>query len=1704
MGIKKYAQKSAAFIIIFAMVSGFVPSLPVAAADISVFVTGAYIDAVKNAAYGDTITVTGQAAPAEPAKLEIPSGVTVVWEAVYTGSLDRARYLLTLSGEGTFKLNGEISNGAGGALNVTGEGLTVNINGRLSADSPSAVALNIAANKVKVNINGGIMTSGGASSNINVASGCEDVTINVFGGEVLSVPNGNVINDSGQNTAIKITGGTLTSEKASAIKSTGDRSAVEISGGTISNAAGNNLTPAIDMQGNMGGTFEVNIKVGQNGIVRSTSQNGYALQTKGSVEISDNAQITAVNGRAVNLVGEYSAAYIKGGTVKTTGNGTAVSSATTPGVDVTNTKIIIEGGLVCSEGGNAVNITGANSELTISGGQIKAGAGNAVNAENTALNSKITIKGGEVTAESGLAVKTPNTIIISGGFVFAYGKSIGEVVSAAKSTFPANFPTSDGIVAAWNKPGTAHPVYTENTVENLTVLPAGSVKWAQNTGGGAWDGINYSKGATSGFFMLDKVIVHSAGLQPDGLIFNIADGEFYIGSVGAGKELGHLKYSWSWSGGVLTLENFRWMTYSPVALTVLGGENITINPVGINSFIAAEAKDTSTGILIKNTGILSFANITITGNGAIDASASDGVGIDMGGRTLKMEECTSIITASGEGEAINNTNPILPGGYTYKTAANPDGTSAKTFSVVPAPSPGGAAYKYSAGNKYVQIQAHKPHELKPKDAFIISPARSGNKYFWGEIVSIQEIPAQYQLPSPYNAVISPALGHITSTQGPAQSYPSKIEVFKAWKSDNGGIFENENSKSTKFTMPDNDAAVTAERQTAHKLWVDGGGFIFVPDQSNPQNSVGNPALGYYLPGDEIPLKPIGQIPDTQYFGGWVAVPEKSSASVVFYTYEPTGDEFENPNYGYTKLTMPDRDIIITGSILSKENLNKERYDLTVITSGAPGTVISNILPGTTEILSAEIPAGMAFERWEWKFDVPPLPPATPYTGAFVNDRIAIGAQFIMGEGNITVTAVYKKITYNLAVVNGTIKGVVISGKLDTEKTGPAFAEGDIISIEPDPPDSPRREFYGWDIKTNGSFNENGLFVMPASATQVAAKYDTVYLLTVIGGTGSGLYRKNEKIEITAEAENGVFGIGPVSDLKGFLPRECPLFIKAFESWKSGGGGSFENADLISTNFTMPESDVIITGTQTAYKLWVSKDGYIDNSENDPDIKLGYYPPGTEVFLTAVFPGTENDYYFEGWSAETSRGSSLPEPYTYETTNLEFSHPNSVFTKLTMPERNIIITANWLENNAGGNELDHNPHTLTIVNGKGSVSDGGEQESVLTIPAGTWVTITADESSEGCEFFYWKIIGDATNGSYKGSFINITEKKTTFMMGESDMTVFAKYKYKLTVINGAGGGLYAEGDKVKITADPRPGYNFTGWRVISGGAVPANPSSPETAFIMPANISVIEACYTKIISVYTPDPFLPDTNTSAPDPKTDAAKGSDTAGESEKAPDKPADQDQKFTKEHISYIKGRGENMFAPGENIKRAETAQMFFNLLSGGRVKKSKTFPDVPNGAWYEQAVCALAAEGFLLGFPDGTFRPEAGITRAEFAAIVVRIEANSEFSAAPNKFTDVPNSHWAYEYINTAADKGWILGYENGSYKPDSPITRAEAVTLLNRVLGRAADKEYIASHSELPGFSDVPQSYWAYFDIAEAHTAHLYEISENCEKWKEILSE
>jgi len=211
-------------------------------------------------------------------------------------------------------------------------------------------------------------------------------------------------------------------------------------------------------------------------------------------------------------------------------------------------------------------------------------------------------------------------------------------------------------------------------------------------------------------------------------------------------------------------------------------------------------------------------------------------------------------------------------------------------------------------------------------------------------------------------------------------------------------------------------------------------------------------------------------------------------------------------------------------------------------------------------------------------------------------------------------------------------------------------------------------------------------------------------------------------------------------------------------------------------------------------------------------------------------------------------------------------------------------------------------------------------------------------------------------------------------------------------------------------------------------------------------------------------------------------------------------------DHFAFMQGYPDGTFGPNRNMTRAEAVVMFSRLLAEGMNMtvnhRNNAYPDVAASAWYSNQVGYMYTLGVLADYSrDNRFRPNDPVTRAEFATLAAHFDNLTLTST--NKFSDVSSSHWAVKYINSAAAKGWITGYPNGTFMPESNIARAEVVTLVGRMLDRTADSAFLAANaSSLPrSYSDITPSYWGYLAIMEASLGHDYVMEDDKERWTKV---
>ena len=336
-----------------------------------------------------------------------------------------------------------------------------------------------------------------------------------------------------------------------------------------------------------------------------------------------------------------------------------------------------------------------------------------------------------------------------------------------------------------------------------------------------------------------------------------------------------------------------------------------------------------------------------------------------------------------------------------------------------------------------------------------------------------------------------------------------------------------------------------------------------------------------------------------------------------------------------------------------------------------------------------------------------------------------------------------------------------------------------------------------------------------------------------------------------------------------------------------------------------------------------------------------------------------------------------------------------------------------------------------------VSNGGTKYAAETYKEGTEVAIDKAPTREGYIFKGW----------YADEALTQAVSKVTM---DSDKTVYAKWEkeiknFTLTYVSNGGTEFdpetYKEGTEVPLSKIPtREGFSFLGWYA--------------------------DAALTQLVTKVTMDS----------DKTVYASWKEDETPVLEKG-------------DHFAYIIGYKDGYVRPNRNISRAEVATIFFRLLTDDAREKywssTNNYSDVKDTDWCNNAISTLSNMGILKGYEDGTFHPNAPVTRAEFAAIAARFSDGAADDYAT--FSDVPNDYWASKEIAKAAKLGWIKGYTDGTFRPTNNITRAEVMTLVNRVLERGVDEEGLME--DAIQWADNKPDDWYYYDVQEATNSHEY---------------
>ena len=389
---------------------------------------------------------------------------------------------------------------------------------------------------------------------------------------------------------------------------------------------------------------------------------------------------------------------------------------------------------------------------------------------------------------------------------------------------------------------------------------------------------------------------------------------------------------------------------------------------------------------------------------------------------------------------------------------------------------------------------------------------------------------------------------------------------------------------------------------------------------------------------------------------------------------------------------------------------------------------------------------------------------------------------------------------------------------------------------------------------------------------------------------------------------------------------------------------------------------------------------------------------------------------------------------------------------------------------------------------------------------------------------------------------------------SNITVKALWKdatpavtYLVTVKDSyaatTGEGRYEAGKTVTIHAGSRSNYRFDGWTTTSAGVTLASASSKNTTFVMPANVVTVTANWTYIGGSGSGgshnDSYTLRYDTNGGEKLSSESKTSKWTKDYEDLPIPTREgyrfdgwyYDSKLKNEvtgdmkvnssvvtlyagwtavevpsmlngddHFAYVQGYKDGNVRPYGLISRAETTTIFFRLLKDsvrdGNLLTSNTYTDVTGDYWANTAISTMTGLGIVQGRSADTFDPNAPITRAQFAAICARFDTGKTYGS--QSFSDI-QGHWAQAYIERAAELGWIKGFEDGTFRPDTYITRAQAMTMINRVLNRTPDDEDDLLDN-MNVWPDCTPNDWFYLAVQEATNSHDFKY-QGGEVWTEL---
>ena len=865
----------------------------------------------------------------------------------------------------------------------------------------------------------------------------------------------------------------------------------------------------------------------------------------------------------------------------------------------------------------------------------------------------------------------------------------------------------------------------------------------------------------------------------------------------------------------------------------------------------------------------------------------------------------------------------------------------------------------------------------------------------------------------------------------------------------------------------------------------------VPDPGTATEGTTYPLSRTFVPQQTTVSATVGGVPGHWLFQGWKEqggtdyLGQEIASVTKNYTLVGSWDFIPNNQYRLTYNVGDHTTNWIPSGLGEVVQANPLHYYQDTVTSAAA--------PKIPEAEKTILVANGTIFQGTWKFQ--------GWKRSDTGDIVSVNESFSMPNHDLTLTAQWTftpntyKVAYNLNSGSGTEKPPAshdsytypeIEGKTGVIADKPGIPFGAGLTVRDFTGTTPEGKYFaGWGLQRDATaLYEPGQRVNNESL-EVKNSGDTITLYAIYKdiGTVTVEFAGNDATRGSVSVRQGSFsernGTLSGNTVKSEATAKPGYHFTGWTCETSGHTTSTETlcevtANQVQTLFTAhPEQRVFrFTAQFEPNQFTVQFEKNADNVTGNMASQTFKYAGTGNVSLNQnafVRPG----YRFLGWS-ETSgkQGVVYADQAKFQ---------GVTYYKGTEIKNNDIITlyAQWEK--LPEITIDYTPFpedlgTVTLNPAEGPSKEALSPQSIYTVSeTGSpdhQVRGATAKPKDGCTFKGW--YDQQENQCSKDlSFVPQAGTDNLYQSG-SYVAVFEAQQYTLRFnANGGEGTMedltYTHGQDQSLTkcGFTRAGYAFLGWATAADGGV---------AYHDQQSLSITQD--TTLYAVWKQQPN-----------QGGSGGGHHNSGGTQEKPDETPPTTLNDT-DHYAYIVGYEDGTIRPNGHITRAEAATVFFRLLTDeardANLTDRSPYPDVSAGAWYNKAIATLSRMGILSGYEDGSFRPNATVTRAEFAAMAARFDTEAKPVDTP--FTDLTGC-WAADEIAKAYGKGWVNGYGDNTFRPNGPITRAEAVTLINRVLRRLpeTDKDLLPDERTWP---DNPETFWGYLALQEASNSHLYD--------------